>query len=110
MNGLPLIWNCRTPFGAMLEAPTRDVVIVRMPKVSLNVSGESEPCVSDALSVYSGCAPIWYGHQTCGLLIVSEAFELGVKVTVCVLLAGTVTDWDTVASGEVPLGAVIVAP
>src|SRR5215831_3582826 len=65
-------------------------------------------CATETPSVYSGCAPCRYGHQTCGLVIVRFGYASGVNETVWVVLPGTVTVWVSVIA--VPaLGGVIVA-
>src|SRR6266516_6289307 len=82
--------------------------MVRMPNVSLVEVATTLFCDTDVVSVYSGCAPSWESHQSCGELIVRVGNCAGAKVTVWVLLAGTVTDWLTVM-GVPPPGGVIVA-
>src|SRR5262249_22491538 len=49
----------------------------------------------------------WYGHQICGFAIVRLGNAAGVKLTVCVLFALTVTFWVTVIGD--PVGGVTVA-
>src|SRR4051794_12409654 len=94
--------NARTPFGAIDEAPVREEVTVRMPKVSLVELSTVPFWATDVDSVYSGCAPSRYGHHSCGLVMVTVG-----RVTVWVLFAGTVTVWVTVTA--VPEGGVTVA-
>src|SRR5215469_843191 len=79
-----------------------------MPNVSLVEFSVVPFWATDVASVYSGWAPSWYGHQTCGFVIVRLGNALGVNVTVCVVLAGTVTFWVTVTGAPLP-GGVIVA-
>ena len=79
-----------------------------MPKVSLVELYWVAPCATETPRVYSGCAPSWYGHQTCGLVMVSAGKLAGVNDTVWVVLAGTVTFWLTVIGVPLP-GGVMVA-
>src|SRR5262245_18033316 len=79
-----------------------------MQKVSVVELYWVAPCATVTPSVYSGCAPSRYGHQACGLVIVSDGKALGVNDTVWVVLAGTVTFWLTAIGVPVP-GGVIVA-
>ena len=79
-----------------------------MPNVSLVLSSAVPFCDTDVASVYSGWPPSWYGHQTCGAAMVSSGNADGVKLTVLVVFAGTVTAWLTV-TGAPPPAAVIVA-
>src|SRR5260370_42341877 len=67
-----------------------------MPKVSLVELYWVLPWATVTPRVYSGCAPSWYGHQTCGLVIVRAGKLAGVNWTVWVVLAGTVAFWETV--------------
>ena len=107
-NGTPLIWNDLAPDGSPVLEPTSDEVTFLIPKVS-DVELRVVPFwATDVCRVYSGCAPIWYGHQTCGLLIVRLGKLAGVNDTVWVVLAGTVTFWLTVIGVPLP-GGVIVA-
>src|SRR6516165_3166905 len=92
----------------MLLEPIRCEVTVLMPNVSLVELYWVLPCATVTPRVYSGCAPSWYGHQTCGLLMVSAGKLAGVNWTVWVVLAGTVTFWLTVIGVPLP-GGVIVA-
>src|SRR5215469_7182830 len=75
-----------------------------MPNVSLVEFSVVPFWATDVASVYSGWAPSWYGHQTCGFVIVRLGNALGVNVTVCVVLAGTVTFWVTVTGAPLPGG------
>jgi hypothetical protein len=103
-----LILKARVPLGSIALDPVRYEVTVLMPKVSLVELNWVLPCAAVTPSVYSGCAPIWYGHQTCGLLIVSDGKLAGGNETVWVVLAGTVTFWLTVIAVP-PFGGVTVA-
>src|SRR5947208_3317037 len=105
--GTLLILNARTPFGAMLDAPVRYDVTVRMPNCSLVELSTVPFCATEVASVYSGCAPSWYGHHSCGFAMVRPGNAAGVNDTVCVVFAGTVTLWLTVTA--VPVGGVTVA-
>src|SRR5258707_2054526 len=106
--GTPLILKARAPEGSALFDPVRYDVTVRMPNVSLVEFSVVPFWATDVVSVYSGWAPIWYGHQTCGLVIVRPGNALGANVTVWVVPAGTATVCVTVIG--VPLfGGVIVA-
>src|SRR5579859_6503309 len=105
---LPLTLYCRTPSGATEDLPTSAEVTVRIPKVSVVVSSTVLPCATEVSNVYSGDEPIWYGHQTAGLAIVRAGNADGVNVTVLVLCALTVADWDTVI-GVPPPGGVMIA-
>src|SRR5437764_14838105 len=74
-----------------------------MPKVELVESVTVLPSVRLVATVYSGAAPIWYGHQIAGLVVVGAGSE-----TVLVECAATVTgDWTV--TGVPPPGGVIVA-
>src|ERR1700745_3451609 len=107
--GTPLILNARAPPGSMGLDPVRYDVTVLMPKVSAVELYWVLPCATETPRVYRGEAPNWYGHQTCGWLIVSAGKSLGAKDTVWVVLAGTVTLCLT-AIGLAPLpGGVTVA-
>src|SRR5258706_5652010 len=106
--GTPLILNARAPEGSAEFDPVRYDVTVRMPNVSLVEFSVPPFWATDVASVYSGWAPIRYGHQTWGLVIVRLGNALGAKLTVWVVLAGTVTFWLTVIGVPVP-GGVIVA-
>src|SRR5215470_812879 len=106
--GTPLILKARAPLGSIAFDPTRDEVTVLMPKVSVVALYWVAPCATVTPRVYSGCAPSWYGHQTCGLAMVREGKLAGVNDTVWVVLAGTVTAWLTVIGVPVP-GGVMVA-
>ncbi len=78
--GLPLIWYWMLPL-------TIFEVTSRMPNVVFCSSDFAPATVASAVASYSGCAPIWYGHQTCGLLTFS------VNVTVLVSFAARLTFW-----------------
>ena len=106
--GTPLILKARVPLGSIALDPVRKEVTVLMPNVSVVVLSVVVPCATDVPRVYRGWAPIWYGHQTCGLPIVRLGKLAGVNDTVWVVLAGTVTLWLTVIGVPVP-GGVIVA-
>ena len=99
--------NARAPFGSAALLPVRYDVTVLMPNFSLVLSSAVPFCDTEVASVYSGCAPSWYGHQTCGAAMVSSGKADGVKLTVLVVFAGTVTSWLTM-TGASP-GGVIVA-
>src|SRR5258708_7960707 len=106
--GTPLILKARAPEGSALFDPVRYDVTVRMPNVSLVEVSVVPFWATDVVSVYSGWAPIWYGHQTCGLVIVRPGNAPGANVTVWVVPAGTVTVCVTVI-GVPMFGGVIVA-
>src|SRR5437764_14563 len=80
-----------------------------MPKVLFDDVDSMPFCETAVLSVYSGWSPIEYGHQTFGLPIFSAPNFAGVKVTVWVLLAGTVTDWWTTIGAPPPGGVTVAA-
>src|SRR3954465_1227332 len=79
-----------------------------MPNVSLVESDTAPPTETDVARGQRGWSPSWYGHQTCGCAMVRAAFWAGVKVTVWVAFAATVTACDTVI-GAPPPGGVTVA-
>src|SRR5690349_10859503 len=78
-----------------------------MPKVPLVELSTVPFCATEVASVYSGCAPRWYGHHSCGLAILRLGKAAGVNDTVWVVFAATVTVCATV-TGE-PVGGVTVA-
>src|SRR5437763_14669423 len=74
-----------------------------MPKVELVESVTVLPWVRLVATVYSGAAPIWYGHQIAGLVMVVAGSATG-----RVACGATVTgDWTV--TGVPPPGGVIVA-
>src|SRR5258708_19662869 len=83
--GTPLILKARAPEGSALFDPVRYDVTVRMPNVSLVEFSVVPFWATDVVSVYSGWAPIWYGHQTCGLVIVRPGNALAANPTVWAL-------------------------
>jgi hypothetical protein len=66
----------------MDDAPTSDVATVRMPKVLVVELSTTLFWATDVATVYKGWAPNWYGHQICGLVMVSDPNAAGVNDTV----------------------------
>src|SRR5712691_11069066 len=96
--GTPLILNARAPLGSIAFDPVRYEVTVLTPNVSLVELSVTPPCATETPSVYSGCEPSWYGHQTCGLLIVRLANADGVNEPVWAPAVGLVTSVLTVSA------------
>ena len=71
-----------------------------MPNVSLVLSSAVPFCDTDVASVYSGCAPAGTATRPAGAAMVSSGNADGVKLTVLVVFAGTVTFWLTVTGAH----------